>query len=101
MLKGLRSVLSQERKTAGNYFQRTQGSVTEVFYHSTVICAYDRTKEVFFAGNRGFNTPSTNRAVGDARYWCEGRGYREVTCGEFKDMTGAQCPIGRWEGGCF
>lgn len=53
MLKGLRDVLTQDRHTSGNYSQQTKGSVTEVYYHSTVICAYDKEREIFFADNRG------------------------------------------------
>lgn len=98
MRKGLQKVMDGEVKRCGNYHYEynSETDVTEVFYHTTCICAYSDKLKIFFADHRGFYTTSTSQAVNGARHWCEYRGYTEVTVDEFKEKTGAECKVGGW-----
>ena len=98
MRKGLEKVMNLEAQRSGNYFYESKNNkvTIEVFYHSTCIAGYDRDRRIGFAENRGFNTTSTNTAVGGAKFWLHQHGYEVVSVEEFKSLTGADCRVGGW-----
>ena len=98
MLRGLEKVLNGETKKSGNYFYEYSKDLgtTEVFYHTTCICAYDDDLKIGFADNRGFHPMSTNRAVNDCKRWLESNGYVLVDVEDFKLRTSVECRVGGW-----
>lgn len=98
MLVGLKEVLDGKAKS-GNYHKALNprnDEIFEVYYHTTVICAYNRTHKVFFADNRGFNTRSTNRAVKDCQYYFSSKGYTELGVDDFQSNFNVECHVGGW-----
>lgn len=57
--------------------------VREFIYSDTAICVVDDKREVFYTDNGGYNTSSTNTAIGQYRTYFTMRGYKEVGKNEF------------------
>lgn len=92
MTKGFEKCINQITKT-GNYKSEEKNGVVEVYYHNTVILAYDKTKKIYFCDDRGWNTSSTHRAMSGADEKMKILGYRKVTAQEFIRLTGAVCYV--------
>ena len=62
----------------GNHQVVIKGTYRDFIYFNTVICAVDDDTKTFHCDNGGWNTPSTNRAIGSYRYYFRSIGYDEV-----------------------
>ena len=62
----------------GNHSVVIKGTKRDFIYFRTVICAVDDEAKTFHCDNGGWNTPSTNRAIGSYRYYFRSIGYDEV-----------------------
>ena len=62
----------------GNHQVVIKGTKRDFIYFRTVICAVDDEAKTFHCDNGGWNTPSTNRAIGSYRSYFSSKGYDEV-----------------------
>ena len=62
----------------GNHSVVIKGTKRDFIYFYTVICAVDDEAKTFPCDNGGWNTPSTNRAIGSYRSYFRSIGYDEV-----------------------
>ena len=62
----------------GNHQVVIKGTKRDFIYFWTVICAVDDEAKTFHCDNGGWNTPSTNRAIGSYRHYFRSIGYDEV-----------------------
>ena len=62
----------------GNHSVVIKGTKRDFIYFRTVICAVDDEAKTFHCDNGGYNTPSTNRAIGSYRSYFRSIGYNEV-----------------------
>lgn len=62
----------------GNHQVVIKGTKRDFIYFRTVICAVDDEAKTFHCDNGGWNTPSTNRAIGSYRSYFRSIGYDEV-----------------------
>ena len=62
----------------GNHSVVIRGTQRDFIYFWTVICAVDDEAKTFHCDNGGWNTPSTNRAIGSYRSYFRSIGYDEV-----------------------
>ena len=62
----------------GNHSVVIKGTKRDFIYFYTVICAVDDEAKTFHCDNGGWNTPSTNRALGSYRHYFRSIGYDEV-----------------------
>lgn len=62
----------------GNHQVVIKGTHRDFIYFQTVICAVDDEAKTFHIDNGGYDTPSTNRAIGSYRYYFRSIGYDEV-----------------------
>ena len=62
----------------GNHSVVIRGTKRDFIYFYTVICAVDDEVKTFHCDNGGWNTPSTNRAIGSYRSYFRSIGYDEV-----------------------
>lgn len=68
----------------GNYRVENHGNTREFIYFRTAICVVNDEKKICYFDNGGYNTSSTNRNIGDYRYYfLSCKGYKEVTKDEF------------------
>ena len=71
-------VKATRNKRIGNHQVVIKGTKRDFIYFRTVICAVDDEAKTFHCDNGGWNTPSTNRAIGSYRYYFFSIGYDEV-----------------------
>ena len=71
-------VKATRNKRIGNHQVVTKGTKRDFIYFYTVICAVDDEANTFHCDNGGYNTPSTNRAIGSYRSYFRSIGYDEV-----------------------
>ena len=62
----------------GNHSVVIKGTKRDFIYFYTVICAVDDEAKTFHCDNGGWNTSSTNRAIGSYRSYFRSIGYDEV-----------------------
>lgn len=62
----------------GNHSVVIKGTKRDFIYFYTVICAVDDEAKTFHCDNGGWNTPSTNRAIGSYHSYFRSIGYDEV-----------------------
>ena len=62
----------------GNHSVVIRGTKRDFIYFYTVICAVDDEAKTFHCDNGGWNTSSTNRAIGSYRSYFRSIGYDEV-----------------------
>lgn len=62
----------------GNHQVMLKDTKRDFIYFRTVICAVDDEAKTFHIDNGGWNTPSTNRAIGSYRSYFSSKGYKEV-----------------------
>ena len=71
-------VKATRNKRIGNHQVVIKGTKRDFIYFHTVICAVDDEAKTFHCDNGGWNTSSTNRAIGSYRSYFHSIGYDEV-----------------------
>lgn len=83
MLKAIEQLVKGQRTNVGNHRRReytdSRGNVMEDFiYFNTAICKVNHSQCKYLIDKGGYDTPSTNRAVNDYRFYFQSRDYAQV-----------------------
>lgn len=74
-----RLVESKKNLRIGNHrVEICENGMRKFIYFKTCICLVDDVNKTFFIDNGGWDTVSTNKAIGSYRSYFSMKGYREV-----------------------